>query len=212
MSLATDGRFSFAASHGGPGTRHGHNVTYEPKCAPPRARSLPGLGIPAGYSPSLGNGLGLHHYSDLRNAYEARLDIPPPMSPPRKPDVSATTRFLDVASQVPSRLRPETMPAAGMKLDRIRGKRLVPENTNTLSHVDTLLFGRDVDGSDGVLKQTSSSIYKGAAGLNQKAERTPIYGDLPPHCARTFGPSGTTTWDNPRGANRRLDPRHDYAS
>mmetsp|Transcript_32443 Transcript_32443/g.55439 ORF Transcript_32443/g.55439 Transcript_32443/m.55439 type:complete len:84 (-) Transcript_32443:49-300(-) len=79
-----------------------------------------------------------------------------------------------------------------------------------MSHTDTLIWGTDMDGSDGVLKQGNSVIYSQSAGLNAKAERTPIYGVQPPTCLRTFGPDGSSqSWEG--STYERRDPRRDYA-
>merc|ERR1719336_1982662 len=110
-------------------------------------------------------------YSNLRGPFQARLDAPV---------YDRGGAFKDVVWRKPrmemvgggfeqERLRPELLPPAGGKHTRIKGKRLVAENTNTLSHTDTLIWGRDLDGSDGVLRQGDTRLYAGAAGLNPKA-------------------------------------------
>ncbi|CAK0819252.1 unnamed protein product [Prorocentrum cordatum] len=70
-----------------------------------------------------------------------------------------------------------------------RGKRIVRDNTNTLSHIGPLLYGLRDSRSDGLLRQSEVPMYEGSAGVNAKAERIPIYGPLPPDCVvGTFGP------------------------
>mmetsp|Transcript_89183 Transcript_89183/g.186371 ORF Transcript_89183/g.186371 Transcript_89183/m.186371 type:complete len:216 (-) Transcript_89183:142-789(-) len=210
MACTYETRFSFLKSHGGPGSRHAHSgFEQPPQLAPTRVKSLPQLGIPAGYSAALGNRQTHETYSNLRGAFQARLDTAmfgatggrhPNIPPPRKIRAEEWC--------APERVRPESLPAAGMMKKRIQGKRLVPENTNTLSHVDTLIWGLDMDGSDGILAQGQSTIYSSAAGLNAKAEKVPIYGHLPPKCVRTFGPDGAAqTFESISYARR--DPRAD---
>lgn len=154
--------------------------------------------------------MGMKQYTELRGHQHARLNPPVPVKAWGKPAPVMQIGAEELNFTMKERLRPELLPPAGVKKDIRRGKRLIAENTNTLSHVDSLIWACDVDGSDGAIEQSQSAIYRSAAGLNAKAERTPIYGDLPPHCVRTFGPDGTTTWENPRGAFTRLDPRKDY--
>lgn len=168
------------------------------------------MGIPAGYSPALGNRLGLEAYGNLRGAFNARRDVAV-FGPDggRHPNVPPPRQIRAEEWCAPERVKPEGMPPAGKNVRRICGKRLVAENTNTLSHVDTLVWGIDVDGSDGTLKQGTSTIYSGSAGLNAKAERTPIYGVLPPKCVRTFGGEGGS--QSFEGVTyQRLDPRRSY--
>jgi len=209
MAAAHDTKFSFLSAHGPPGSRKQLNYTQESGTAPIRARSLPQLGIPAGYSPALGNRLGLEAYANLRGPFAARLDAP--LFGPnggRHPNVKPPRKIRAEEWSMPERVRPENLPPAGMMKKRITGRRLVPENSNTLSHVDTLIWGRDVDGSDGLLKQADAQIYSGAAGLNAKAERTPAYGVCPPTCVRTFGPEGSPG-DFEGVSYQRLDPRQE---
>lgn len=145
------------------------------------------MNIPAGHSHKLGNHLGLQAYANLRGPFVARRDVPIHPKNPRCTEREIYKAKVEEVWIMPERIRPETLPPAGQIKERRQGKRLIGENTNTLSHVDTLIWDTDIDGSDGILRQTDSVIYKGAAGLNAKAERTPIYGHLPPTCSRTFG-------------------------
>eukprot|EP00928_Gymnodinium_smaydae_P062762 TRINITY_DN46551_c0_g1_i1.p1 TRINITY_DN46551_c0_g1~~TRINITY_DN46551_c0_g1_i1.p1 ORF type:complete len:215 (-),score=24.86 TRINITY_DN46551_c0_g1_i1:169-813(-) len=208
MSSCIAGRHHFMASHGGPGARKGHSFTHEDTFAPQRVRSLPSLGIPAGYSNNLGNRLGLQHYADLQATYHAKLGAHPHAPAPRAQQVR--TLRSEMVWEAPERLKPELLPPAGGIKPIMRGKRLVPENVNTLSNVDTLIWARDIDGSDGYLPQANKDMYKNAAGADPRHERTPVYGHSPPHCVRTFGEHGSTTWENPRGVTHRLDPRRDF--
>merc|ERR1719174_716646 len=122
------------------------------------------------------------------------------MTPARKIQVEETWL-------APERLDPSTLPPAGNHVEKVKGKRLVEANTNNLSNVDTLIFGRDVDGSMGCRQQAHAPMYRGAAGLNAKWERTPAWGELPPVCRRTFGEDeAANDWEpvhydriNPRG-------------
>jgi len=148
------------------------------------------MNISAGFSMKLGNQLGFNAYANLRGPFVARRDIPILPKNPRATEREIYKARVEEVWVMPERLRPETLPPAGQQKERRQGKRLVSENTNTLSHVDTLIWGSDIDKSDGPLKQCDSEIYRGAAGLNAKAERTPIYGYIPPVCYRTFGPEG----------------------
>ena len=145
------------------------------------------MNIPAGHSAVLGNQLGLQAYANLRGPFVARRDVPILPKNPRAIEREIYKGKVEEVWIMPEKLRPETLPPAGQMKERRQGKRQVGENTNTLSHVDTLIWDTDIDGSDGILQQKNSVIYKGAAGLNAKAERTPIYGNLPPTCSRTFG-------------------------
>eukprot|EP00927_Polykrikos_kofoidii_P073383 TRINITY_DN69427_c0_g1_i1.p1 TRINITY_DN69427_c0_g1~~TRINITY_DN69427_c0_g1_i1.p1 ORF type:complete len:212 (+),score=28.73 TRINITY_DN69427_c0_g1_i1:125-760(+) len=210
MCDAIASRFASQKSQGGPGSRHGHSFHFEQQHDFPRTRSLPALNVPAGYSQALGNKLGLHHYTDLRGAHNARLDPPPP-APAFRQKVSRLRSVEELAAMEKVKLKPEALPPAGQQKDRKKGKRLCPENPNTLSHVDSLLFACDMDGSDGVHPLAGTELFRGSAGLSAKAERTPVYGEVPPNCVRTFGPHGTTTWDNSRGAMTRVDPRANNA-
>jgi len=173
---------------------------------------MPGFAIPAGYSGFLGNRLGLRSYTDLNSIYNARLDVRPPCAAPRKKPADRELR-VEETWLAPGRLKPETLPPAGGLNPRIRGKRLVLDNMNHMSNVDTLVFGRDVDGSmsDGSRSMAHIPMYAGSAGLNGKFDRTPAWGELPPVCKRTFG----ETDQDPNSASggwetvgyERLDPR-----
>lgn len=217
MSGCHDSKLSFLCSHGGPGSRKGHDYvaasTYAP--SPSRSQSLPQLGVPAGYSHSLGNRLGVQAYANLRRPHGVRMDLKAlegggawkPKPPPTEGIVEEIQH-----GEVLVRLDPTSLPPAGRNITRKRGKRLVGDNTNVLSHVDSLIWGRDMDGSDGpvgVLSQVGSATYKGSAGVNAAAERTPIYGHLPPTCMRTFGEGGPTAdWSDPNAPKyERHDPR-----
>eukprot|EP00929_Paragymnodinium_shiwhaense_P118405 TRINITY_DN90326_c0_g1_i1.p1 TRINITY_DN90326_c0_g1~~TRINITY_DN90326_c0_g1_i1.p1 ORF type:complete len:212 (-),score=13.80 TRINITY_DN90326_c0_g1_i1:138-773(-) len=202
MAMAIASRQSAVASHGGPGSRKGHDFEYQSQTAPLRSSSLPGLGVPAGYSASLGNRLGLAAYTNLRGRFHARLGVPEHCPAPRKPTTAHQIR-MDTSWFAPQRLDPATLPAAGVLKEFPRGKRMLPDNMNTMSHVDTLLFGIDTDGSDGLLPKAEKDMFAGRAGLNAALDRTPVYGHSPPHCVRTFGETGTTGWENPRGNYHR---------
>jgi hypothetical protein len=79
---------------------------------------------------------------------------------------------------------------------------------NMMSNVDTIVFGRDVDGSmgcDGSRAMGETPMYKGSAGLNPKVEHIPAWGELPPVCKRTFGADPTGGWE--AQGYERLDPR-----
>ncbi|CAJ1356653.1 unnamed protein product [Effrenium voratum] len=187
MADALNTKFSFLSSHGGPGSRKMHGFEGTLYGAPHRSASMPHMNLPAGHSAKLGNHLGFNAYANLRGPFVARRDVPLLPKNPRAVEREIYRAKVADTWVMPERIRPETLPPAGGMKERKQGKRLVSENTNTLSHVDTLIWDTDIDKSDGVLRQVDSAIYKGAAGLNAKAERTPIYGHLPPHCCRTFG-------------------------
>lgn len=197
MAGHIDTKFSFLNAHSGPGARKGHHIVAasplersrsDPSLASGTARgmSIPGMGIPAGYSQILGNRLGLAAYANLNGRYVARLDVPAPCPAPR-PMPAAHKMKLEDTWQAPSRMKPETMPPAGGLVERIRGKRIIDDNTNYLSNADTLIFGRDVDGSMGARSMSGTETYSGSAGLNAKFEREPAWGVEPPVCRRTFG-------------------------
>lgn len=210
MSSALDTKFSFLASHSGPGNRKGHNADWTKPFQSTnlvRSKSMSTMTIPAGYSIQLGNRLGVRSYTDLNSIYNARLDVPPPCAAPRKKPAERGIRVEEMPL-VAERLKPETLPPAGFLKPRLRGKRLCTDNINALSHVDTLVFGRDVDGSDGCRAMSHAPMYLGAAGLNAKFERTASWGDLPPVCKRTFGEDsglGDSGWESIQYTRR--DPR-----
>jgi len=213
MAMVHDSKFSFHGQHTGPGQRKGHNHFVQSQIAIPRTQSLPQLGIPAGHSQTLGNRLPIEHYASLRGPFHARLNAPFPENGGRREDNPVPRERAAEEWTQPERIRPETLPPAGRMKHRIQGKRLVQDNTNTLSHVDTLIWGADYDGSDGLLKQVDSPLYYGSAGVNAKAERTPIFGHLPPTCRRTFGEevcddTSDKAWESKRF--ERHDPRRDY--
>jgi len=173
-----------------------------------RGISLPGLGIPAGHSPLLGNRLGLAAYANLSGRYVARFDVPPPCPAVRHHAPEHVAR-LGESWAAPSRLKPETLPPAGGLVERLRGKQIICDNTNYLSTVDTLIFGRDVDGSNGARGMAGTDTYVGRAGQNPRVEREPSWGLTPPVCRRTFGEDPTADdWNQVQ--YQRLDPRRDY--
>jgi len=198
MAGHMDTKFSFLNAHSGPGARKGHHIVaatpLERSRSDPslgsgtvRGMSIPGMGIPAGYSHILGNRLGLAAYANLSGKYVARMHVPPPCPAPR-PMPAAHKMKLEDTWLAPSRMKPETMPPAGGLVERIRGKRIIEDNTNYLSNADTLIFGRDVDGSLAHMRSMSGTeTYSGSAGLNAKFEREPAWGVEPPVCRRTFG-------------------------
>lgn len=208
MAASHDTKFSFLGSHGGPGARRGHDYLAPEQHAPTRTQSLPQLGVPAGYSASLGNRLSHAAYANLRGAYHARLDVPHFENGGRRADLPPPREQKSEDWVAPERVRPETLPPAGGGVVRKRGKRLVGQNTNYISHVDTLIWGRDYDGSDGLLRQQDAPMYVGSAGVTAKAERIPIYGELPPTCVRTFGDSANFDGEGTLHYERR-DPRAD---
>jgi len=173
-----------------------------------RGASLPGLGVPAGFSPYLGNRLGLAAYSNLSSRFVARFDAPPPAPAPRPIPAERAMRLEETWQSAP-RLPPETLSPAGGMVKRVRGKQLVADNTNNLSTVDTLIFGRDVDGSFGARTMGHTSTYAGRAGSNPKVENVPAWGKVPPVCRRTFGEDPyDDNWN--QAQYQRLDPRRDY--
>lgn len=194
--MALDTKFSFLNSQVGPCARKGHHIEWTPPhrdhttgptaAGPTRSSSLPGLNIPAGYSQVLGNRLGLANYQNLSSKYHARRDVGPPCRAPRQMAPERKMK-VELTWQAPARMKPETMPPAGGHVKHICGKRMIEENTNNLSNVDTLIWGRDVDGSMGCRAQAESPIFIGRAGVNAKWEREPAWGQLPPVCIRTFG-------------------------
>lgn len=230
MSAIIDAKFSFLNGHHGPGARKGHHVVVptplerarsEPSLGDgtlgglispigaARGKSLPGMGIPAGFSPILGNRLGHAAYANLSGRYVARMDVPPPCRAPRPPPPNRAEQ-VEQTWQAPQRLKPETLPPAGGMNPRIRGKAMIADNTNNLSTVDTLIFGRDVDGSNGCRSMADTYTYSGCAGLNPKVERDPAWGQVPPVCKRTFGEDpNDDSWNQVQYT--RLDPRRDYA-
>jgi len=220
MAGHIDTKFSFLNAHCGPGARRGHQVMVptpleRSRSSPSmgngtiRGLSLPGHGIPAGYSHILGNRLGLAAYANLNGRYVAKMDVPAPCPAPR-PHPKDRARQVEERWLAPERMKPETMPPAGGKVERLRGKRLIEDNTNYLSNSDTLIFGRDIDGSFGCRYMAHSITYAGSAGQNAKVERDPAWGVEPPVCKRTFG---ETDADNNWNAVQyeRLDPRRDFA-
>eukprot|EP00931_Biecheleriopsis_adriatica_P110196 TRINITY_DN84462_c0_g1_i1.p1 TRINITY_DN84462_c0_g1~~TRINITY_DN84462_c0_g1_i1.p1 ORF type:complete len:224 (+),score=18.38 TRINITY_DN84462_c0_g1_i1:73-672(+) len=196
MAHAHDTKFSFLASHGGPGSRKEHNYVGQHQTAPLRTASLPSMGIPAGFSAPLGNKLSLEAYANLRGPFHARRDVAVHPPNPRARDRQIHQVKSEDLWLMPERIRPETLPPAGQMMERPRGKRMVGENTNVLSHVDSLIWNCDIDRSNVVGRPQESQIYHGAAGLNAKAERTPVYGHLPPVTLRTFGEEGPTRIDS----------------
>jgi len=219
MASHIDTKFSFLNGHHGPGARKGHHMMVsqplERSRSDPaisrtpvhRGQSLAGRGIPAGYSAVLGNRLGLAAYANLNGSYVARLDVPPPCRAPRKMPQERRNK-MEETFLAPERMKPETMKPAGGLVERIKGKRMVEDNTNYLSNVDTLIFGRDVDGSMGCRASAHTDTYRGSAGVNAKVEREPAWGTEPPVCLRTFGADGENGWDEVH--YERHDPRKDY--
>mmetsp|Transcript_31951 Transcript_31951/g.74824 ORF Transcript_31951/g.74824 Transcript_31951/m.74824 type:complete len:181 (+) Transcript_31951:149-691(+) len=179
MSAVLTAKHSFLASHGGPGARKGHHLMGEPRFAPTRATSLPGLGVPAGYSELLGNKLGLATYMDLPAQYQARQDVPPHSPAPRQKALETQKFRLSQEFFVPERLKPERFPPAGDKKVKFRGKKMVPDNINNLSHVGTIFMN---DSPPVYARQGDKELYRGSAGVNAYAERTPVHGELPPMC------------------------------
>jgi len=227
MSHCIDTKFSFLNGHYGPGARKGHHITAPTHQALERSRSdpsltlgeratlgqgavragsIPGMGIPAGYSQILGNRLGLSAYANLNGRYVARLDVPPPARAPRPVPASRQGR-LEETWVAPERMKPETLPPAGGIVARIRGKRIVEDNTNYMSNADTLIFGRDLDGSMGCRAQGHTVTYAGSAGLNAKFEREPAWGTEPPTCLRTFGEDAAANDFEHQVSYERHDPR-----
>jgi len=201
MSSAGATRMSYLSSHRGPGGRHQHDFVATSRFPPPRSQSLPHLGNPAGFAPALGNGTP-QLYGSLKPPFEVRLGttLHPNGTNWRDPSAVRTRRLEEWVQ--PERLRPEVLPPAGKQKLRPRGKRMVGGNTNNQSHVDTLIWGCNVDGSPddgGMLRQSEVPMYMGAAGVNAKADSTPIYGHLPPSCLRTFGPEGPGELDTQGG-------------
>lgn len=108
------------------------------------------------------------------------------------------------------RLKPETMSPAGNPVTKIKGKKLVLSNTNMMSDVDTLIWGRDVDGSMGECAHPSQDpMYSGAAGIFSNPEYLAAWGELPPVCVRTFGATDDEN-DFEAVTYKRLNPRLDY--
>lgn len=214
MAGGMDTKFSFLNSQVGACARKGHHMDWswpqkEQAPGPARSKSLAALSIPAGYSNILGNKLGLSNYQNLNGKYHARFDVKPPCKAPRQMEPDRKRRT-ELTWQAPERMKPETLGPAGGTFKHPKGKRMIDSNTNYLSNVDTLIFGRDVDGSMGCRSQADAPIYKGSAGLNAKWERTPAWGELPPVCLRTFGDGeAENTWEAVH--YDRLDPRKDYA-
>eukprot|EP00933_Yihiella_yeosuensis_P066217 TRINITY_DN70382_c0_g1_i1.p1 TRINITY_DN70382_c0_g1~~TRINITY_DN70382_c0_g1_i1.p1 ORF type:complete len:195 (+),score=30.38 TRINITY_DN70382_c0_g1_i1:98-682(+) len=193
MAAGQDTKFSFLNSMGGPGSRKLHDQPATSNLTIARTRSLPQMGIAAGFSVPLGNKLGLNAYANLRAPHQARLDVPiHPRSAKAAQTRAIKSEELWFAEE---RIRPETLQPAGKFVLRPSGKRMIAENTNTMSHTDSLIWNLDLDQNDGLLRQIDSPIYKGAAGLNAKAERTPVYGHLPPTTMRTFGEGPPTDWN-----------------
>jgi len=222
MSGGMDTKFSFLNGHCGPGARKGHHITVPTHQPLERSRSdpsmghgttrgmsIPGMGIPAGYSQILGNRLGLTAYANLRSRYVARLDVPPPCPAPRPKDPSRMAK-LEETWMAPERMKPETMKPAGGIVQRVRGKRMVEDNTNYLSNADTLIFGRDLDGSMGCMSMANTKTYAGSAGVNPKAERQPAWGQEPPVCLRTFGETAASNDLAHPVTYERHNPRTDY--
>lgn len=171
-----------------------------------RGQSLPGMNVPAGFSPILGNRLGLAAYANLSGRYQARLDVKPPCPAPRTPKSNQMAKLAVDETWFPpkERMKPETLPPAGGLVERLRGKRMLPGNTAAHSNADTVIFGRDLDGSMSV---PDLPPEEGCAGRNMAKERMPAWGLLPPTAKRTFGDEGEE-W-NAVGYQRR-DPRKDF--
>merc|ERR1711879_809718 len=111
----------------------------------------------------------------------ARLD--PKMIDPAT--LSATTLPRVIKAEewaLPERIRPQDLAPAGQFKFHKMSKRMVPQNTNSLAHADTVIFGRSLEprDGDGCLHQMEVPMYQGRAGVNAKGERIPVYGHLPP--------------------------------
>jgi hypothetical protein len=156
-----------------------------------RGQSLPGMSIPAGFSPILGNRLGLAAYANLSGRYQAGVLAKPPCKAPRTPKAKQIA-VDDLWFPEKERLKPETLPPAGGLVERLRGKRLVPGNTGSMSNADTVIWGRDLDGSMNVPEVAPEP---GCAGRNMAKERMPAWGLLPPTAKRTFGGDDDGDWD-----------------
>lgn len=212
MSGALDTKFAFINAIAGPGARKGNNIPWSPPSkehmpGPIRSHSLPKLNVPAGHSAILGNKLGLATYGNLSGKYHARFDVPPPCKAPRQMSAHHKMKVDSWSEGQMPRLKPETLPPAGNKVERIKGKRLVMCNTNNSSNADTLIWGRDVDGSLGLPSHPSEDpFFNGSAGLYSNPRDRAPWGELPPTCKRTFGATDEENdWE--AAHYERLDPR-----
>jgi len=200
---AQDSKFSFLSRFDGPGGRSEPRMYIGPGRREPRARtpdagtafmmrqtrSLPLLGVPAGFSDNLGNRLPAEKYCNLSCVYDAD----------RSRGCLRSVKSDEERKRVPCHKsrrgwEPEDPPApvarrpAGDVVIRKVGKRIIEDNANTKSNCDTVIWGRDLDGSAGLQTLTDKPLYESTSGHIPNIEKNPPYGVLPPVCKRTFGP------------------------
>merc|ERR1719326_522373 len=77
---------------------------------------------------------------------------------------------------VPPKTDPVIMLPAGSPPIPRSGKRQIPENANCMSNTDTVVWGRDLDGSSGQQTLMASKVNAGAAGHVPRAEKMPAWG------------------------------------
>ncbi|CAK0819253.1 unnamed protein product [Prorocentrum cordatum] len=178
MAADTLSRLSFVNSHRGPGGRHQHDFSASSRFPPPRTQSLPHLASPAGFAPTLGNG-SRQLYASLKVPYEAHLSatLHPNGTNWREPS-APRGRAAEEWVQ-PGRLRPETLGPAGRQQPQQRGKRIVRDNTNTLSHIGPLLYGLRDSRSDGLLRQSEAPRRRRPKTTRDASGEPPLLGPSP---------------------------------
>lgn len=202
---ASDAKFSFHSRYDGPGGRSEPRMYVgpgrrEPRVRTPdagtafmmsRPRSLPLIqyGVPAGFSHSLGNRLPAETHCNLSCVFDAertrgkRLSVDNHEERKFYPSHRSRRGWEPEEPEITGPRRP-----AGDVVIRKVGKRIIEDNANTKSNCDTLIWGRDLDGSAGDIVLTDKPIYDKSSGHVPNIERNPPYGVLPPVAKRTFGP------------------------
>lgn len=158
MSLTHESKFSYQSRHSGPGGRLG--ISGGPQAAPlaaHRATSLPSLGVPAGFSKSLGNKMGLQAYANLGGSHSAKPR--PPTRPELKKALLRDAAKYEMAQGATAiqpereewtaeeRLNPADFGPAGGLVRRKASIRMVPGYSKNQSTVDVVVFGRDFYGT-----------------------------------------------------------------
>lgn len=154
MSLTHESKFSYQSRHSGPGGRLG--ISGGPQAAPHvahRATSLPSLGVPAGFSRTLGNKMGLQAYASLGGTHSAKPR--PPTRPELKKVLHSDAYKYESRDSAPSiqggpeewtadeRLNPADFGPAGGLVRKKNAIKMVPGYSKNQSTVDVVVFGRD---------------------------------------------------------------------
>jgi hypothetical protein len=143
---------------------------------------------PAGMSKTLRNCLSFPEYRDTICTYDAKdaLYRAPKMSFRAfnaPPGVAPAPLRLDPAYVRPGGQMPQPKRINETYFGTsLGGKKMVPDNPQTGSNVDTIVWGRDIDISDQKGDWLATEMFRGAAGLP-----TSDFVPLPPVCNRTFG-------------------------